>query len=108
MDDREKARMSAFEDIGRSLDRELQRLVDFVNDRVVPTARQDSEVLLRRTAAVIQQLADKLAARRAEPSEPPPTTAGPETASGSGPGTEPGPGAGGGSQAPPDPTAESH
>lgn len=62
----EKARMGAFEDIGRALDRELQRLVEFVNERVVPAARQDSEVLLRRTARVLDQLADRLISSRQE------------------------------------------
>ncbi len=75
MDDREKSKdtAGAFEDIGRSLDRELQRLVDFVNNRVVPAARQDSERMLRRTASVLEQLADKLKAQegQAPPHEPP-------------------------------------
>ncbi len=62
----EKVRMGAFEDIGRALDRELQRLVEFVNERVVPAARQDSEVLLRRTARVLDQLADRLTTSRQE------------------------------------------
>lgn len=69
-EEKTKGNFSAFEDVGRVLDRELQRLIDFVNDRVVPAAREDSEVLLRRAAERLENLADRLAARRAEGGPP--------------------------------------
>ncbi len=66
----EKTDRGRFEDIGHTLDRELQKLIDYVNDRVVPAAREDSEVVLRKAARKLEQLADRLAAQR--PAAPPP------------------------------------
>jgi hypothetical protein len=60
-----------FEDLGRALDCEIQKLIDFVNDRVVPAARQDSEVVLRKAAQKLEQLADRLASERGAASAPP-------------------------------------
>lgn len=60
-----------FEDFGYTLDKELQRLIDFVENRVVPAARQDSEVLLRKAARMLDQLADHLAKQRARGAERP-------------------------------------
>jgi len=62
-----------FEDIGRTLDHEVQKLIDFVNDRVVPAARQDSEVVLRKAARKLEQLADRLASELPAASAPPGT-----------------------------------
>jgi hypothetical protein len=64
MNNQEKRESGRFEDVGRALDRELQRLVDFVNERVVPAARDDTESLLRKTSEKLNTLADRLAARR--------------------------------------------
>jgi len=63
----EKTDRGRFEDIGHTLDREVQKLVDFVNDRVVPAARQDSEAALRKAARKLEQLADRLASPPAAP-----------------------------------------
>ena len=48
------------EDIGRALDQELKRLVTFVDERIVPAARQDAHKLLRRAARELERLAEKL------------------------------------------------
>lgn len=63
-DQQAKRDFTAFEDVGRTLDRELQRLIEFVNNKVVPAAHQDTEALLRRAADRLHELADRLAARR--------------------------------------------
>ncbi len=62
----QEQKSGTFEDIGRALDRELQRLIDFVNQRVVPAAREDSEALLRGAADRLHALADRLAAAQAQ------------------------------------------
>lgn len=54
----------SFEDVGRTLDKELKRLLDFVNNRVVPAARDDTEEMLRRAADALHELADRLGGRR--------------------------------------------
>ena len=55
---------STLEDVGRALDRELDRLMRYVNDTVVPAARDDSEKVLRKASARLSELADRLAAGR--------------------------------------------
>jgi hypothetical protein len=74
----EKTDRGRFEDIGRTLDREVQRLIDFVNDRVVPVARQDSEAALRKAARKLEQLADRLATPPAAATPPAPEGEKPE------------------------------
>ncbi len=59
-----------FEKAGRFLDEELQRLIDFVNDRVVPATRQDGEKILRSAAEKLQKAADRLAAQKEEKKGP--------------------------------------
>ena len=47
-------------DVGRALEKELQQLVAFVDQQIVPAARRDTHLLLRRTARELNRLADKL------------------------------------------------
>ncbi len=47
-------------DAGQALEKELQQLVAFVDRHVVPAARRDAGLLLRRTARELDRLADKL------------------------------------------------
>ncbi len=58
---KKKRGFSRMEDAGRALDRELDRLVAYINETVVPAARQDSEKLLRRASEKLKDLADRLA-----------------------------------------------
>jgi F0F1-type ATP synthase membrane subunit b/b' len=44
----------------RELESEAKRLVDMVENRVVPRARRDSEKALRRAARELDRLADRL------------------------------------------------
>lgn len=48
------------EDLGRALDQEIKRLITFVDERIVPAARQDAHKLLRRAARELERLAEKL------------------------------------------------
>jgi len=60
----QKKDFSGFEDVGRTLDRELNRLIEFVNSRVVPAARSDAESLLRGAAEKLQAVADRVARQK--------------------------------------------
>ena len=62
---------SRFEDFGRRVDRglgtaiprieeEVKKVVDYLNDEVVPHLRQDSSQALRSAAERLQKLADRL------------------------------------------------
>jgi hypothetical protein len=44
----------------RSLDREFKRVVEYVDKEVVPAARQETHVLLRRVARALDKAAEKL------------------------------------------------
>lgn len=47
-------------DVGRSLEKEVQKFIAYVNDRIVPAAREDTHLLLRKAARELDRLADKL------------------------------------------------
>jgi hypothetical protein len=49
-----------FEDAGRTIDRELTNLRDFVAHKVKPTTRQEMAKVLRKTAARLSKLAQDL------------------------------------------------
>ncbi len=68
----QKSRGVGFEQMGRFLDGELQRLMDFVNDRVVPGTCPNCEGLLRRAAEEFQRAADRLAAQKEKKTRPKP------------------------------------
>jgi len=49
-----------FEDAGRTLDRELAKLVEFLDRQVRPATRRDMAELLRKTSARLAKLAKNL------------------------------------------------
>jgi hypothetical protein len=49
-----------FEEAGRALDREIEKLVEFVEERVKPATRQETAELLRKASARLAKLADNL------------------------------------------------
>ena len=57
-------------DAGARAEDDLGRLVQYINDEVVPEVRRDGSQALRRAAAEMQKLADRMDAR-AERSKPP-------------------------------------
>ncbi len=54
-------RVSPLEDAARVVDQQLARLVEYVNDSIVPAAREQSELLLRRASVTLKDMADRLA-----------------------------------------------
>jgi hypothetical protein len=44
----------------RSLEREFKRVVEYVDKEVVPVARKETRVALKRVAATLDKLAEKL------------------------------------------------
>lgn len=46
------------EELGRKLDRELQQVIDYLNDEVVPTVRTGSSKALRTAAEKLARIAD--------------------------------------------------
>lgn len=51
---------------------EVRRVVNYINDEVVPEVRQSGSHALRFAAAELQKLAQRMDERRAESSTPPP------------------------------------
>ena len=49
-----------FEDAGRAIDREVAKLVTFLDREVKPSTREDAVKLLRKAAERLATLADKL------------------------------------------------
>jgi hypothetical protein len=49
-----------FEEAGRALDREVEKLVEFVEEKVKPATRQEMSELLRKAAARLAKLAESL------------------------------------------------
>ncbi len=47
-------------DLKQAVEKEIQELVAFVKQRVVPAARRDTHLALRRAAGELKRLADKL------------------------------------------------
>jgi hypothetical protein len=48
------------QEIADSLEREMKRLVTYVDEKVVPAARQEAHSLLKTTARELEKLAQKL------------------------------------------------
>jgi hypothetical protein len=59
MDERPKT-SAGFEQAAREIEAEVKRVLDFVEERVVPRARRDGEKLLRRLAEELDRWADHL------------------------------------------------
>jgi len=53
-----------FEDAGRVLDREFERLRKFIDDDVRPQTRQETAEFLRKTAARLTKMAERLEKRK--------------------------------------------
>ena len=51
------------EEAGRALDREIEKLVEFVEEKVKPATRQEMSELLRKASAQLAKLADSLEKR---------------------------------------------
>ena len=49
-----------FEEAGRALDREIERLVEYVEEKVKPATRQEMTEVLRKASARLAKLADSL------------------------------------------------
>jgi hypothetical protein len=49
-----------FEETGRTLDREIEKLMKFVEEKVKPATRQEMSELLRKAAARLAKLAESL------------------------------------------------
>jgi hypothetical protein len=49
-----------FEDAGRTVDREVARLIEFLDRKVKPATRQDMAKLLRKTSERLAKLAESL------------------------------------------------
>lgn len=86
MKQQNRKRVSPLEDAARAVDQQLARLVEYVNDNLVPAAREQSELLLRRASVTLKDMADRMAessvggkatGAAGAPKGPPPGTAGP-------------------------------
>lgn len=53
-----KDRRGSFENMGRRMDDEIDKLISYINDEVVPTVRQHSSKGLRIAADRLRQFAD--------------------------------------------------
>ena len=53
-------RSGAFEQAAREVEAEVKRVLEFVEERVVPRARRDGEKVLRRIAEELSRWADHL------------------------------------------------
>ena len=49
-----------FEEAGRALDHEVEKLVEFVQEKVKPATRQEMSELLRKASARLAKLAESL------------------------------------------------
>jgi hypothetical protein len=49
-----------WEDIARNLEKEVKRMVDYVDTQVVPTARKEAHLALKNVAKELDKLAEKL------------------------------------------------
>jgi hypothetical protein len=60
-----KDRRVSFENMGRRMDEEVEKLISYLNDEVVPTVRQHSSKGLRVAADRLRQFADYMDERQA-------------------------------------------
>ena len=49
-----------FEDAGRTVDQEIQKILEFLQQRAKPAARRDTAAFLRKAAERLAKLAEKL------------------------------------------------
>jgi hypothetical protein len=57
---------------GARVEEDLKRLVNYINDEVVPDVRRNGSEALKSAAAELHRLAEKMDDRRTEPPTPPP------------------------------------
>jgi hypothetical protein len=60
-----KNRRKPFEDIGRNLDEDLERLIAYINDELVPSVRKHSTRGMRIAAEKLSQFADYMERKQA-------------------------------------------
>ena len=63
------AQPGSFQQAAREVEAEVKRVLDFVEERIVPRARRDGEKVLRRISEELNRWADHL---HDPPSSPPP------------------------------------
>lgn len=63
-------------EVGARVEDDLKRLVNYINDEVVPDVRKNGSEALKAAAAELHRLAEKMDDRRAPPPPPPPRTPG--------------------------------
>jgi hypothetical protein len=64
-DDQDRKNRTSFEDMGRKLDDEVEKLITYINDEVVPQVRQHSSRALRIAADKMARFADYMEERDA-------------------------------------------
>jgi hypothetical protein len=57
---KQPGRSGSFEQAARDIEAEVKKVLDFVEERVVPRARRDGEKMLRRLAEEMNRWADHL------------------------------------------------
>jgi hypothetical protein len=56
-----------FEDVGRAIDREFEKLRKYFNDEVRPETRKEAAEFLRKSATRMTKMAERLEKDRAKP-----------------------------------------
>jgi hypothetical protein len=64
-DDQDRKNRTSFEDMGRKVDDEVEKLITYINDEVVPQVRQHSSRALRIAADKMARFADYMEERDA-------------------------------------------
>jgi hypothetical protein len=64
-DDQDRKNRTSFEDMGRKVDDEVEKLITYLNDEVVPQVRQHSSRALRIAADKMARFADYMEERDA-------------------------------------------
>lgn len=65
-----KERSASFENVGRRMDEEIEKLISYINDDVVPSVRSHSTRALRIAAERLARFADYMDQKQSSP-EPP-------------------------------------
>jgi hypothetical protein len=56
-----------FEDVGRAIDREFEKLRKFLNDEVRPETKKETAEFLRKSAARLSKIAERLEKEMTKP-----------------------------------------
>lgn len=76
MNDERKPWEQRLHEAGARVEEDLKRLVNYINDEVVPDVRRNGSEALKAAAAELHRLAEKMDDRRGPPPPPPPPVAG--------------------------------